>query len=362
MRKAAYLLALACLAGLGAAPAPAGTNGGTYVYVHDRGATDQVFAFEMDREGMLTPLAGSPFAGPGLGNGDCSGYCETLSYSKKRKLLFSGHTLGMTVWTVAKDGTLALVEGSPFGSATNWGAAVVQRGPRTFVYSGLEDTGEMAGYEVQEDGTLVELDDSPFPAADGTLGTRAYKNVLVAYNENACSVSSWSVGADGVLTAAPNSPVATPATCSWHVDLDLRGKFAYVGNDEGTIPTYAVDRRTGELTAIEGSPQDSGLLETRGGVGFSKKLAITGGYNDVGLQVFRVGRGGLLTTLGEPQDIDPPSGLRGHQFTTNGKVLVLAYEGEVRTYSVDGATGALTPIDTETIASARVNDVVVLKR
>jgi hypothetical protein len=362
MRNPLRLPVIALLLVLGAAPSSA-AGLGTFLYVHDRDDPDQIFGFSMDRDGMLAALPGSPFASPANGSGDCGGYCQSLSYSKKRKLLFSGHHDGLVAWKVAEDGTLALVDGSPFAQGTvHWGTSVAQRGRRTFVYSGLEASGQVAGYEVASDGTLVALDGSPFTAAAGTLGLRVAGKHLVAYNESDCSISSYTIGADGALTEAPDSPVNTLPTCVWHVNIDARGRTAYVGGDQGVIPAFSIDPRTSALTPLEGQPLPTGLADCQGGVALSRRVAVVGGYSGTDVQAFRIGRKGVLTALGDPQDISAPGGLRGHAFDASGRILALAFEGEVGTFAVDPATGALTPIDEEPILSASVNDLILVRR
>ena len=88
MIRALRIPLFALLVVVGAPAFSAGPAPGTFLYIHDRTGTDRIFGFTMDGDGMIDPLPGSPFASPPLGASDCGGYCQSLSYSKKRKLLF----------------------------------------------------------------------------------------------------------------------------------------------------------------------------------------------------------------------------------------------------------------------------------
>ncbi len=363
MRRFVRGVAVAFLLALGAAPAPGKAASSLFVYVHDRGSTDRVFGFSLDTAaGSLDPLPGSPFAGPADGGGDCGGYCNTLAFSKKRKMLFSGHREGVTAWRVGEDGALTLVEGSPFGTETNWGVAVVEKGKRVFVYSGLEQSDMMAGYEVQADGTLVAIPGASVAAGDGPLGVRAFKNRVVVRNESDATVSSYVAGADGSLTETPGSPFSTAPVFGWSVDLDPRGRFAFVSDESSAaVHVLAVDGRSAALSEAAGSPVTAPFTDCGGGTAVSKKLAVVGGYDGATVQVYSLGKDGSLAPLGEPQALGPNVGLRGHAFDAGGRNLVVAFDSSVRVYAVDPDTGELDEYDNATIPGQSVNDLVIVK-
>jgi len=360
MKNAIRLAWFVLLLAVGAAPSRAVTASGTFVYVHDRGTVDQVFGFSLARDGTLDPLAGSPFAGPPASNSDCGGYCQTLSFSKKRKLLFSSHKLGLVSWNVAKDGALTLVQPAAVGGAKNFGVAVVQRGKRTFVYSGLFGSGEVAGYEAGADGFVVPLDASPFPAGTGALGARSFGNRLVISNQNDPSLSSYIVEKDGSLTEAPNSPASTGSEGSFNVDIDPRGRFVYNGNSGTGVSAFSMNPRTADLAPVGEGPLPTGLTDCSSGVAFSKKLAVVCESGSL-VQVFHRERDGTLTALGDPQNPDLSGDISAHSFDRAGRLLVLATNLNVATLSVDPKTGILTPVDSVAISGASVNDLVLAK-
>jgi hypothetical protein len=360
MKTAIRLALLALAVGIGAAPSPAASGTGTFVYVHDRGTVDQIFGFALAQDGTLEPLADSPFAGPPSSSNDCGGYCETFTYSKKRKMIFSSHNAGIVAWTVAKDGALSLVQAAPAGSGTHYGVAAVQRGRRTFVYSGLYGDDQVAGYEVGADGIPVALPGSPWAAGQGALGTRAVGNRLVVANQNDPSLSSWIVGKDGSLTAAPGSPAATAPDGTWHVDIDPKGKFVYNGTGGTGVLAFQLDRKTAELTPFPAGPLPTDLSSCEGGLAFSKKLAAVCASGP-SLQVFKREKDGSLTSLGLPQDTGAAEDIQGHSFDRTGRILALAFESKVQTFSVDPVTGVITFVDGETIAADSVNDLLIAR-
>src|SRR5437016_3327060 len=93
-----------------------------FVYAHDTGTPNQVFAFRVNSDGTLDTVSGSPFD-TGNTAGNCRGYCETAAFSQKKKLLFTSGGGGISVSRVASDGSLSAVSGSPFGGVLVFGVA-----------------------------------------------------------------------------------------------------------------------------------------------------------------------------------------------------------------------------------------------
>ncbi len=71
------------------------------------------------------------------------------------------------------------------------------------------------------------------------------------------SVATYSIGANGAVTLAGQTPTAAGGAIS--VDVDPSGKFVYTANvNANTISAYSVDTSTGLLTPIPGSPFPAG--------------------------------------------------------------------------------------------------------
>jgi 6-phosphogluconolactonase (cycloisomerase 2 family) len=368
MRRLAKGLVVALLAAAFGSSLPClGGAKGNYVYVYDRGSTtSQVFGFSMARDGTLTALTDSPFAVPDTGN--CGGLCQPMAYAKKRKLLFVSGEIGTSVFRVEEGGGLSLVVGSPFGpgSGDHLGTAVYEKSGRTFVYSTEYDNDQVRGYEVQEDDTLVELDASPFAVEDGPDGMTAVKNNLFVCNENAHSVSSFVINADGTLTEAADSPFTPRTDFSYNVVPDPRGKFLFVGGcGDGNVEVFKIDRRTANLTAHEDGPFQTNLADNCSGLAASKSLVVVPDDNSAPVQVMKRSGDGSLALLGEVQNSPMASGTDCPAFEPKGKFLLLARDTtmDVRVFSVDKRTGLLTQVDNEAVGTvSNLNAMVFVKR
>ena len=69
------------------------------------------------------------------------------------------------------------------------------------------------------------------------------------------SISAYSIDRQtGALLPVPGSPFSDPGG-PWSIAVDPKGRFAYVANvANDTISAYAIDGKTGALTAVPGSP------------------------------------------------------------------------------------------------------------
>jgi 6-phosphogluconolactonase len=334
----------------------------TVVYVHDnpRNAIDpnQVFAFRLNADGTLDPIAGSPFISGGTGS-SCGGQCQTASYSSKSHMLFTASGNGVFAWRAAADGSLALVAGSPFGSGRIFGVAVVQMGSSTFVYGSDFNNDRVQGFKVQPGGALAAVPGSPFTTGSGPDGMTSAKNTLVVANEQVSAISAYKVQKDGSLVAAPGSPFSTGAGFDFNVNIEPKGKFVYTADDSNSqVFGLSVGKKDAALTALAGSPFASASPTSELALGVSSLFyALSSGDT---VQAFRREKTGTLTALGGSLatglgDIDAGA------MDSKGKFLVLAASGAnlVRSFAVNAATGALTTVDSETPAVVNVNAVLV---
>jgi hypothetical protein len=305
-----------------------------YVYVHDRRDGGGIFAWAMDKQGGLTSIVGSPFALVDTPGGGCGGNCQTMAYSPKRKTLYAGGPTGVSAWTVNKDGTLTSVTGSPFSPGTGsdfLGTGVVEADKRVFVYSSSYNDGNVYGWEAQDDGSLVELAASPFPAGDGP---------------------------DGLAT-----PFFPPnVDFFYNVAPDWKGKVLYIDDGANGIRAFAVDKKTAALTELDGSP----FAAVVGGAGVlvTKKLAWAIGFEDTSsaFQPFKIVKKGALEATG----IQGNAPLNIDTFTSdkNGKRMVFAgFDGVATATIEDKKDGSLTGLDLEGfVDTTRPNAVVLVTR
>lgn len=362
-----------------AAALPAGARADDFVYVHDRGTPNQVYAFSLAKTGALAPVAGSPFDS-GDGGGTLGGLCQTMAADKKSHRLFTSGSTGISVWDVGEDGSLALVPGSPFGATGEIdGVAAVRVGKRVFVYGAEYEENRLRGFEVLADGTLVELPTSPFDAGVSPDGVSAAKRLLFAANEEG-TISSYVVAKDGALAPAPGTPLALDPTFVFNVTPSATGKLLYVVDDgfdamddanDVPIRVYAfrVNRKTAALAPVPpGDPFDTAMpvatVVEATGASTAKKLLVAFGFEAVNqdMQVFKIGKGGVLAQLGAAQD----SGLNvdAHTMDPKGRWLLVASSANLRVSRVDPKTGVVTPVDQKPLGGgdSNTNAVVLLRR
>jgi hypothetical protein len=351
MGRARVLLAFLLVSCLAAA-----AQAKTFVYIHDSSTpgdpnTPQVFGFSWKR-GILTPVPGSPFAVPDDA-GTCGGECQTIDYSKKRKTLVVGGASGLTSFLVNPDGSLTATAGSPVGGTTELdGTATVQVGKRVFAYGGEFSTGMLHGFEVGVGGALTELPSSPFDVGlTEPTGIAARKNLLFAVDEDLGTIGSYVIGPDGTPTPAPGSPVTpTPEPAFiYNVGPDAKGKLVYaLDGPTDTLPAkvygFTVDKHTAELTPIPGSPFETNfLLEVEQVVAATTAKGILAAIGflevDLDLQLFKVGKGGVLSPLGAVHDTNVNA--RAQASHPSGKFLVVASEDNVVVIAIQKSTGLI---------------------
>jgi hypothetical protein len=357
------LLALA----LGARAAGAGT----FVYVHDYGleaaaGANQVFGFSLARDGMLEPLPGSPFVGPddpATGGNFCGGYCQTMAYARRAKLLVTSGPGGATPWRVAEDGALEAVPGAPFRVETGrfFGVAAVEQKRTSFVYLVDWFNDSLYGFRVEDDGSLGSLPSvAPVELGDVPIVVAARKRFLAVVNSADGTLSSFRIEDDGSLVEAPGSPLPIGATDAYTLDLDRAGRHLYTGSIlSSDAYLFAVDPRTGALEAGAANPVGTdlgnaglGFALLRGARGFA--LSIEGE-----LQGFRRAKRGELRLLGEPAPLGFVA--LAHGLAGGRTLLAAANNLELRALRVK-ASGEVLELDAAPLAASNVNAVLVVQR
>jgi 6-phosphogluconolactonase (cycloisomerase 2 family) len=191
---------------------------------------------------------------------------------------------------------------------------------------------------------------------------------------NPGNISAYTIDAHtGALTAVSGSPFAAD-TLPWGVTVDPSGKFAYVPNlganhGNGNLSAYTIDSSTGALTAVPGSPFAGGLIPQFVTVHPNGKFAyVTNGLsNNVWAYAIDATSGALTAVLGSPfaagtantapssVTVDP-SGRFAFVPSLDGNTAV----GTILAYTIDGTTGALTPVTGSPVAAGTYPNVVTV--
>jgi 6-phosphogluconolactonase (cycloisomerase 2 family) len=334
--------------------AAARNKGGTYLYLHDDGTPNRVWSYRFNNDGTLDPVANTPTDAQNSAYAAASA-CDSSAYSAKRKLLFTAGGSGLSVFRVGADGMLSLVTGSPFApQAELRSVAVAEIGKKTYVYASEPASDVIHIYGVRSDDTLLHFDDVPILVPSGPTGLRVVKDVIYFGNQGG-QVFGCKILKDGTLKGIPGytQTVGFPVNT---VSVDAKGKRYYVPNTQA--PEVIGFQLSGKKAkALSGSPFASTVTTASGLGGLASGAgnyvytlaAANGGTNDV--QTFKRDKKGNLTAQ-TPVLSSGLANLRGGALDPTGKYLVLVDDvtDQLKSFSIDPKTGALTLVDTETAA------------
>ena len=243
---------------------------GTFLYLNDdNSVANTVSAFSINQAtGQLTPVAGSPFATGARGTGGFFA-ANRIAVASGRNLLFvsSAADQSIAVFSInPTTGVLTAVAGSPFagGGVMGRGGAVEVNQTGDLLFVGNNTSKNISVFSVAANGTLTTVLGSPFTLnhsngtftyTGGTDGIRLNDNGSVLYVTGASGaatapIGAFSVAANGVLTALATSPYQNPGAGSvTSIDLDAISGFAVTGATGGNLGVFSVDG-AGNLTPI----------------------------------------------------------------------------------------------------------------
>ncbi len=237
----------------------------------------------------------------------------------------------------------------PTGNAPN-GVAVDPSGHFLYVVNLLSDN--VSGYAINENGTLEPVPGSPFPAGSGpgwiTIDPTG-RFVYVANCADLCSgsgqgsVSGYAINkSTGALLAVPGSPF-TADQIPFAVTVDPTGGFAYVANfRSSTISVFKIDQCSGSLWASAQSVPTGGASPLALALDPQGRFLYVDNTASNNVSAFAVGSNGTLTAV-------PGSPFPSGQFTggvavdLSGEFVYVAEGFEVLGYSI-GMSGELIPL------------------
>jgi 6-phosphogluconolactonase (cycloisomerase 2 family) len=326
------------------------TLAGSFLYVSNF-TSNNISAYSVNPStGALKPVAGSPFP---TGTGPTS-----LRVSGNGKFLFVSNYTSANVWAYkinSTSGALSPVAGSPFATGAGpYFVATERSGRYLYVANSLGD--DISAYSISlTTGALKPLPSSPFAAGHSPRAERADPSGRFLYVANAASndVSAYTINSTtGELKAVSGSPFAAGSNPS-SVNVDVTGSFAYVANHgSNNVSAYRINASTGALTPVAGSPFAAGTQARFVQVDPSGKFCyvVNAGSNDVWTYTIQPGTGALtLTARGKVRARQAPMGVA---FAAGSSPVTytpkFAYVGNLLAgvfgYTVDSASGALTPI------------------
>jgi 6-phosphogluconolactonase (cycloisomerase 2 family) len=277
-RPAALILGLATAAAV-AVPvsASASTNSASagagfspvvgHVYVNDNTAgTNTIGAFNRHADGSLTPQAGSPFLAGGAGTGAGLADQGAIQITPDGRFLIAvdAGSNQISVLQIHFDGSLSLVRGGVVSSGGLLPDSVAIHGNLVYVANSGSGGSNYTGFRLGFNGRLVRIPGSTVTlAADAAPADVLFNGTgtkLAGTEVGTSKIDSFTVGPDGRLTAAPDSPIPAQGLGPFgsefrptNPDQLFVSNAHNVGAGTGTISSYT-DSPNGTLTPVAGSP------------------------------------------------------------------------------------------------------------
>ena len=361
IRRMLLPFALLALGLAGPAVASASAHGPSrmvgHVYVNDNTAgTNTIAAFDRHADGSLTPEAGSPFAagGAGTGSGLASQGAIQITDNGRHVVAVDAGSNQISVLRIRSDGSLRLQGVVSSGGTLPDSVAI--HGHLVYVANSGAGHSNYTGFILGRHGRLfplagstVTLSASAAPAdvlfnGDGTklVGTEVGPSVI----------DSFTVGANGLLHAAPDSPLAAQGLGPFgsefrptNPDQLFVSNAHNVGAGTGTVSAYT-DSRNGNLTPIDGSPfADDQTAPCWVEITHNGRFLFTVNTGSGEISRYSIASGGALTLLGStPVGQTGGVGAVDARLSPDGRTLYVDESriGKVGEFAVNG--GNLTEL------------------
>jgi 6-phosphogluconolactonase (cycloisomerase 2 family) len=250
---------------VGSASADSPARAAGHVYINDNTAgTNTIAAFDRHADGSLTPVVGSPFpaGGAGAGQGLASQGAVQVTDNGRYLLAVDPGSNQVSVLRIKHDGSLRLVSVASSGGTLP--DSVTVHGDLVYVANSGAGDSNYTGFILAHHGELI-----PLPGSTVTLpATAAPADVL--FNQNGTKlvgtevgpsvIDSFTVGRNGLLTAAPDSPLAAQGLGPFGSEFrPTNPNQLFVSNahngtaGSGTVSAFN-DSGNGTLTSIGSSP------------------------------------------------------------------------------------------------------------
>jgi len=302
-------------------------------------------------DGFLIPVGGGEeFAFVVGGQNDCN--CD----------------FSIGVYSVDPDtGKLTPSPGSPFSTGfSGGGTSFIDVDPNSkFVFVPQGTQGGVAVYSVGSNGDLTAVAGSPFVlgVADAPFSAKLDPTGKFLYVTDRANgeIYAASVGSDGKLTLIGAGGLDLPGF-PYQIIMDPQGRFLYVSvciegeGCESAIDGFKIDATTGALTAMPGNPSfitgnggRSGTIDSTG------KFLLLAEVDDDDVRVYSIDQAtGALTQVGNPVPSD--SGAFHVVEAKVGGTTYMAvnnyYAGNITVFTFDAGSGTLAPISGNPFAVA----------
>ena len=353
------LVTLAGAAALFAArSAWAGSDVVGHVYVNDNtGGVNTIAGFDRHADGTLTPIPGSPFVagGVGTGKGIASQGALQLSSDGRHLLAVDAGSNEISVLRIRSDGSLETVGGGPVASNGANPVSIAVHGDLVYVANAGTATSagqtNYTGFTLNPGGHLRPLPGSTVTLPDGSQpgdvlfdpdGTK-----LVGARVNTSLIDSFTVGANGLLTAASGSPFAAQGLGPFGSEFrptdptQLFVSNAHNGAGAGTVSAFD-DGSDGTLTSIGASPfADDQTAPCWVEISHDGRYLFTVNTASKTISSYSIAAGGSLTLLqSTPQLTAPATSPEDARLAPDGSTLWVVDPGAdaISGFTVNGGT------------------------
>ena len=328
-----------------------------HVYVNDNTAgTNTIAAFDRHADGSLTPVDGSPFpaGGAGAGKGLASQGAVQVTDNGRYLLAVDAGSNQVSVLRIEHDGSLRLVSVASSGGALP--DSVTVHGDLVYVANSGAGDSNYTGFILAHHGELIRLPGStvtlPATAAPADVLFNQNGTKLVGTEVGPSVIDSFTVGRNGLLTAAPDSPLAAQGLGPFGSEFrptnpnQLFVSNAHnVGAGTGTISAFN-DARNGTLSPIGSSPfADLQTAPCWVEITHNGQFLFTVNTGSGELSRYSIAPGGTLTLLGStPVGATGGVGAVDARLSSDGRTLYVDESriGKVGEFAVNG--GSLTEL------------------
>jgi 6-phosphogluconolactonase len=358
----AAALAITGVSAAGTAQADTGSPVVGHAYVNGNTAgTNTVDVLDRHADGSLTPGAGSPVAigGAGLGAGLGSQGAIEASPDGRYLLTVDAGSSEISVLRVGADGTPSLV-GAPVPSGGVEPVSITIS-PQRIVYVANVGNGgsNYAGFRLTPVGKLIPIPGSVVAVPEGSaVGDVLFNSTgdrLVGTRDTTSLIDSFTVGANGRLTAAAGSPF--PAQSLGPIGSEFRPtdpsqlfvSNAHAGPGQGSVSAFQ-DGPDGVLTSIGDSPfADNQTAACWVEITHDGKYLFTVNTASASLSRYAINVDGSLTLLGSTA-FNNGAGAVDARLSPDGSTLSVTGGSShlLSTFAVDG--GNLTELSSSPVA------------
>ena len=357
-RLAPLLFGLAAAAASFAPAAASASTGGSPVVGHvytddDTAGANTIGALDRHADGTLTPTAGSPFkaGGEGSGSGLASQGAIQLSSNGRFLLAVDAGSNQVSVLRVRPDGTPTPIHAGVVSSGGNQPVSVAVHGNLVYVANAGDGASNYTGFRLGHNGRLQRIAGSTVGLPDGSqpgdVLFDANGGKLVGTRINSSLIDSFTVRADGRLTAAPESPYAAQGLGPFGSEFrptnpnQLFVSNAHDGPGAGTVSAFN-DSANGTLTSIGASPFASNQTASCWvEISHDGHHLFTVNTASGTISRYSIAPGGELTLLGStPVGATGGVGAADAQLSPDGGTLFVNESriGAVGSFSVNGGT------------------------